>query len=297
MPNQKIIIPLPYKEFTTFEGPAWYLDNCIYVDIITADDFSSFFRDEPEEFYQASINVNTVCIYISPVEIAEDKFDEFIRKTAIQLRFVLNTFSMDTPVTMPFAALLEMNSKARIIKICDIEPITNLHNLKQLRYKFRGDIKPATVSEFFRVVKESCSKNSQLHFSLDRYNSALAGNNILNKVVDITISLEALIEGNVDLKFKFALYNSFLAESSPEDRITVFDLLNKLYDTRSGIVHGDTNAANKNIKIVQENWNEILRIARASLIYYLFFLINSDRNEWKNHLRDLVFGKTPRLVE
>lgn len=293
MGKLRIIMPLPFKSFSTFDVPTWYFDDTSCLETIYDEDFSAFYRDELDEFYKAAIDVRTSCIYVQ--EIKEKDFEEIARRTAIQFKYVLNGFSLDKSIAIPFAGLVEFEDKAHIQKILDLEPSTNLHSLRKKEFKIRPETEPATVSDFYKIVSKCCTKNKTLLFTLDRFNSSLIRDNFQDRVVDITISLESLISGKDELRFKFALYNSFISESSAEDRWKAFELFSALYDARSGIVHGENNS--KANQKVAENWDEIVKNARASLNYHLLYLNQKSRESWDEHLKHLVFGKTVRIVE
>jgi hypothetical protein len=202
-------MPLPHKEFTTFDGPVWYLDDGLCVDTIYDEDFGAFHRDELEEFYRASINIRTTCIYIANAEVVVD-FKSYAKNIAVPLQFVFNSFAADKPIAIPYAAIIDFDKKAHIREIVDIEAIANLHALQQQSYRMRPDTEPATVSEYYKVVRKCCTDYPPLTFALDRFSSSLGGGNLFDRIVDITISLESLISGSQDLKFKFALLNSLI---------------------------------------------------------------------------------------
>lgn len=122
---------------------------------------------------------------------------------------------------------------------------------------------------------------------------------MFDKIVDITISMESLIEGRDELRYKFSLYNSVVSESEAGERLKAFGLLQNLYDARSAIVHGDveSNDNKKAIDKTKENWAEIVRLAKATINYYLIFLGVRKKSEWNSHLKNLVFGLDKRLID
>jgi hypothetical protein len=297
MPKSRIIMPLPFRNVTIFDGPAWYFDDTACIETIYDEDFSAFHRDELEDFYKAAVDINSTCIYVT--ELPENSIHDIARKTAIQLKYVLNGFSADIPVVIPFACFIETDNKAHIRHIWNLEPSTNLHALRKLEFKIRPNTEAATVADFYKIVRNCCDNNPPLLFTLERFNSALIRGNVLDRIVDITISLESLITGKEELRFKFALFNSFIAASDSDGRFDAFEIFMNLYDARSAIVHGDTTSKQnkKNVELVEANWNEIIKLARTSLNYHLLFLDQEKRDAWDGHLKQLVFGKIGRIVE
>jgi hypothetical protein len=280
---------------TTLKGPAWYFDEGVYLETIYDEDYGAIQRDGPEE-YKSNITINTKCIYISDPSF--DNLDSFSKRIAIKLKFVLNNFSTGTPVVLPYAALLGTSGKARILQTADIEAVANLHTLKKQSYRIKPKADRETISTYYKVVSKTCDNNPTLFFTLERFNSCLTRSEIFDRIVDVTISLESLISGTQELRHRFALYNSFIAESEVQPRLDAFDLFVALYDARSGIVHGDVSSKDKEklLTRVRNNWDEILRLATASINYHLLFLYERNKAEWDRHLKHLVFGRDSRIV-
>jgi hypothetical protein len=292
MSPSRVLMPLPFKSCTAFDIPTWYFDETSCLDTIYDEDFAAFHRDEVPEFYRGAIGVQTTCVYI--IEPQGGNLEKIIQQTATQFKYVLNTFSADIPIAIPFAMLVAVDAKAHVQRIWDLEPSTNIHSLRQKEFRLKPDTDASTVSEFYKIVQNSCGKHSPLLFTLDRFNSSLTRSNLFDRIVDMTISLESLLSGKEELRFKFALYNSFIAAATPDERWDHFKILLKLYDARSGIVHGE--ADNKTIDYIDENWAEVVKIASASLNYHLIFLNSKPRGSWDEHLKHLVFAKTERMV-
>jgi hypothetical protein len=207
------------------------------------------------------------------------------------VKFALNNFSTEAPVLLPYAALLNVNAKtrkSRLIEFVDLEAVANLYNLKKQTYKVRAGSTSESVSSLYKVLDKACSNNVSAVFTLERFNSCLTRANILDQIVDASISLESLISGNAELSFRFALYHSFISEAEPEKRAIAFEHFKNLYSARSGVVHGDVKE--KILKKVVDNWSEVMRLTRASINYYLLFLFLKDPKDWDEHLRRLVLG-------
>src|SRR5258705_10755193 len=198
MSTLRIIMPLPFKSFVTFDSPTWYFDDTACLDTIYDEDFGAFYRDDLGDFYKAAVDIRTTCIYVTNVD--GDTFDDTVRQISTQFKYVLNSFSSDVFIAIPFAGLVRVEEKAHIQKIWDLEPSTNLHDLRKKEFKIRPDTEAATVSDFYRVVNNCCTKNPALLFTLERFNSALTKSNVHDRIVDITISLESLISGKEELR-------------------------------------------------------------------------------------------------
>ena len=132
-------------------------------------------------------------------------------------------------MVLPFAALIEVGRKAQLVKIVDIEAAADGHAFRQQAYKLKAAADKKAISDYYRLVSKCCCDNPPILFPLEQFNSSLTRAQWFDRIVDITISLEALISGTQELTFKFALYNAFIAESQPEAARDAFELLHTLY--------------------------------------------------------------------
>lgn len=300
MKKCRVVIPLPYKSVTTFEGPIWYFDAGVYLDTISDDDFGAFLRDVEAEHYRAVIAKDTICIYLT--ELTTKDTEAAVKQIAGELKFVLNVFSAGTPVVLPFAVILDagtLTSSTSVKQIFDIEAVVNPHVIKSQTYRIKPTSEPETISKLYRVVHQCCSTSPEILFSLERFNSCLTRPDIQDRIVDVTIALESLIGSRDELRFKFSLYNSHTAEDEPTRRVDAFNLFQRLYDVRSAIVHGDIKSRErkKNLQEVERDWTQVVRLATASLSYFLLYRYgHPKREDWDQHLKDLVFGRTRRIV-
>jgi hypothetical protein len=263
MVSRRLMMPLPHKKVTTFRGPTWYFDEGVFLDTIYDEDYGAFHRDGLDEYYKTSIDIRTTCLYLNDPDF--DDLVTYSKRIATQIKFVLNNFAAGTPVVLPYAALIQVSGKARVLDIVDIEAVANPHAIRRQTYKLRPASDRETISNYYKVVNKCCQDHPTLLFALERFNSGLTRHEILDRIVDVTISLESLISGTQELTYRFALHNSLIAESKPEARRDAFDLLHNLYIVRSGIVHGDIASKDKEkaLKAVVENWEKTLRLASS----------------------------------
>ena len=259
------------------------------------EDYSAFFRSHNEEL-QANIKVGSKCVYIDKPLFGND-LAAYAKKSATIIKLVLTRFADDAPPIIPVATLLKISKGADIIDTANLEGIANLHQVRQQPYKVRTTVSRQNVSEYYKLVKKVCDGNPFALFTLNKFNSSLTRSDPYDKIVDVTIGLESLISGNADLRFKFALYHSFTAESEADKRASAFNLFGNLYDVRSAIVHGDLSKERlKSIDKLEENWDEVMRLATSSLNYYLFYLYQKSRPEWDVHLKNIVLGSECRIT-
>jgi hypothetical protein len=281
-------MPLLNKKVTTFKGTPWYFDDKTFLATIYVEDHGAFFS-EANERYSGDIRIDTRCIYVNDPDFSD--LDDFARTLSAKVKFALNNFSSGGPVLLPYAALMNVNSntrKSRVSAAIDLEALANLHELKKQTYKVRAGSTSEGVSGLYKVLDKACNTHPAAVFTLERFNTCLTRASLVDKIVDASISLESLINGNAELSFRFALYHSFISEIEPTKREKAFAHFRNLYAARSAVVHGDVRESV--MSKVTDNWQEVLRLTRASINYYLMFLFLREAKEWDEHLRRLVLG-------
>jgi hypothetical protein len=156
------------------------------------------------------------------------------------------------------------------------------------------------LSKFYDVISKVYEKHPGIILTLDRFNSALFRSGTYDKIIDITIALESLIRGKTELRYKFALYNSWAdGEVDIKGRKDCFNLLMSLYDARSEIVHGSAQTAKQHERIVSpiiRRWDDVIKIAENILGYYLLYLYFNDIDKWYEHQENLSLGIERRIV-
>jgi len=294
--SAKLIIPLLNKKVFTFPGPSWYLDEDIYLDTFNDYDFGSFHRDASVE-YTSQVGIKTKCIHFNC--FPGNNVELLCREVATISRFVFNVFAFEAPIILGWAAYFEEKRINKLKNIIDLEAIPNVHRLREQTFKFTAGNKRETITGFYKITRAVCKNNPAVLFALDRYNSCMVRSGFTDKIVDATISLESLIRGTSEVRFRFALYNSFIYAEDPSKRYQSFRQLLKLYDARSGIVHGSITerVTRRNICYLEHNWEYILDILKASLIYYLIYLKGHPIDSWDEHQKNLVFGLEKRIID
>lgn len=149
------------------------------------------------------------------------------------------------------------------------------------------------LAETYRIIDLVCAR-PQVFVTFDKFNSSLTRASWEDKIIDTTISLESLIQGTTELRFRFSLYLSYIVANTPEMRQKAFNLFQDLYDTRSKLVHGG--ASSSIVQKLTQNWEDISCMARAAINYYAFFLCFKQL-DWEEHLKRLVFGIDQRIID
>jgi len=293
---KRILIPLLNRKTPSFRKPAWYFDENVLIDTIYADDFFAIHRDYKDD-YAVSLTATTKCVYISTSTCVE--LAPFAKAVATKTKFVLNNFSIAEPPLFTFAALINVSESSTILEVINLESPSDLDRLRRGTFRLAPGSTREVITANYRTVDKACTDNPTVLFTLERFNSSLLRSELFDQIVDITISMESLIEGKDELRYKFSLYNSLVAEADAKKRFDAFGLLQNLYDSRSAIVHGDVESKDnkKAIAKTKDNWSSILQLAKAAINYYLIFLGEHKKSEWNGHLKNLVFGLEKRLID
>lgn len=252
--------------------------------------------------YGSSISPQTKCIYfIAPdnlLQLTSPLQEITIQNQTRKIRTLLNFFAGNSPINLGPAAIFTTGKKTKFIKA--VEPEINAFDFRvkdNTKYSLKPNITRELINSTYKIIDEVCERIKP-NITLDRYNLSLSRENVDDKIIDITISLESLISGKDELRFRFALYLSHIVKTEPDERVQAFSAFKDLYDARSGIVHGSSDSSNKRARDrVLSNWEQVKLHGRIAINYYLFYRHFNKEKPWDDHLRDLVFGIDRRIIE
>jgi hypothetical protein len=292
VPNTRLIIPFRNALETKFEVSPWYLSDSIYIREILGEDFGSIYK-ENQELYTPILSAKSTCLYID--EDFDGNPEALARSVATQIQYVIKTFATQ-PILVSHCALLDISGdEPRLAAMIELLS-TPFAETKPCILK--EDATEKELHEWFTVVRTAVKNHDPVHITLSRFNSSLLRSDPLDKIIDLTVAMESLIQSGVEIKFKFALFNSLLSEPVTEKRFERFKLLQTLYDARSSVVHGDiTKSAQKKIDQILERFDEIVMAGQAAINYYLIYLFEKPPEEWSEHLEKLALGVDVRIGE
>lgn len=275
MPENRLIIPLLNFGTTLFEIPKWHLADSVFIARIDDQDFATLHRES--EDYRKWLVATAICVHVE--DPPADNFDERVRAKAIGATYVFNAFSAGNPAIVSHAAYLSKTPECHFKKSIDLQnaPIGNA--LAGAPFSLRQLENAEPLVTLFKIAEAVTNANPAVLVTLDRFNTSLVRTNVYDQIIDITIALESIVESSTEIKFRFSLYGALLAEAEPAKRRQTFELLQRLYDARSAIVHGDisSKAATKKIDAIKQNFKEVQRLALAVISYYLLFHYNQPK--------------------
>lgn len=286
-----LIYPILNKSFTTYKGPPWFLSPETSVRTLTTEEYGLIYRDAPVD-YKYPLLQRTKRIRIDGLdstELPDRAVTEYIK-----ISFLFNYFRRSGPLALAAPMHSSTIRKTSFKGIINLDNRSDNKNIMDQPFTLLGGTSKDTLNEFATVLSRVLNQNNLVQITLSRFNTALSKQNKYDRIVDLTISLESLIDGSTELAHRFSAYNAWAAESDPIQREGTYKLLKILYGARSEIVHGGENE-NKIDKALR-SWDDLLLIARNALGYYLLFLYEHTLADWRQHQKNLELGVDARLV-
>jgi hypothetical protein len=290
------VIPLLNVGTTMFDLPKWHLSDNTYLCQIADEDYATLHREAEEEFIEW-LRARTVCVNLD--DPPDNGQQEFARSVAATLSFVFNTFASDCALIVYKAAYLVKSPENHHSLTVDLQSAPVGNALIKTPFSLRELPNPEPLSDFYKVVRTVVAKNPAILVTLDRFNTSLIRANTFDQIIDITISLESIVESSTEIRFRFSLYNSLIAESDSSKRRAVFEMFQTLYDARSAIIHGDIHSRSNSRKIEKtiQTMPEIRKAAVAVISYFVMYQYKQRKLAWRDHIERLAMGVESRLTD
>lgn len=298
-----LIIPILNSAITLLKGPALYLDDNTRVDRLTDEQFGLVSKCPPE--YSQLITPEHRCIFVEIADPTLEDLDKSFPKLATKLRYTFNVRRAESPLLLSFAVLVTDTPNGGRGKkthrlIVDNSTDNPLGTNQKTKFSFRPGTDRTMIAGFFRVTSAACAKSRKLYLTLGRYNSALVRDRDADKIIDLTISLESMVQDDKnELVFKFALFNAYASTRDHTKRFSAFELLKKLYNARSKIVHGgaqDDAKEQASIDEIMALWSDIEDYATRAINYQIFYMENNEPKTWMNHLLEQILSDVPSTL-
>src|SRR4051794_31690219 len=119
MPSNTLLIPILNRRTTLFSGPPLIFSNDSYIERISDDEHSAFFRDAPDEVKSRLDINNTKCIKVK----IESPTEAIIKSTRTKCVFALNLFAHSSPVVTSWGGYLSGERKMRIQTFTEFESL------------------------------------------------------------------------------------------------------------------------------------------------------------------------------
>ena len=177
-----LVIPLLNHKVSLFSGPTFYFNDHLFIDRITDDEHSAFFRGAKDE-YKNALDINTTKCIKHKAEVFDQDNAKLIKTKTL---FCLNLFS-DTPLVATWAGILLEGRKLKIKEIAEFEALAGLNKISSRKFKLHNDIKRIAVHDFYKVIEAALKASPEIIFTLEKYNSSILRTEFYDQLVDTTL--------------------------------------------------------------------------------------------------------------
>ena len=148
--------------------------------------------------------------------------------------------------------------------------VSNIYSLKIQNLKYITEESVKEVKELFDKINNNLNRFNFLKIALDYWTLAKehqfkTGKYETIQFLHAMISLESLLGGDVELRYKISIRLSLLLGLLGYDSLNVFKNTKEFYDKRSNIVHGGS-TINDNSEIIPLNIKTILQYSRDCIL-------------------------------
>lgn len=188
----------------------------------------------------------------------QDKlFDEYLYDNTLEnfrqkCEFVLRVFGYSEKI----AATIGKYTCVYIDDVLSELDLPSFHCLFDYSNIILNAFQPSDISEkyFERHQKFDVSKKKKLDIAASRLHQALVKISPSDKIIDLSIALEALLgDGRLDLTYKLKLRGPLLLSKDKTERKMIQKDIQNFYNIRSEVVHGtkDPKLSEEQIKLVE----------------------------------------------
>lgn len=131
-------------------------------------------------------------------------------------------------------------------------------------------------------------QKNRIHVTAHRYVRYSRTLKDLDSLLDLCISLESLIDSQTEVSFRFSTTLAKITSLPKDEAKELSEILYKLYDLRSKIVHGDSKV-NKALKKFEPHLPKLHEGAVRILTTYIYYISDKTFDEWKIYLKESVF--------
>jgi len=271
-----------------------------FVDIqlfdIESIDFKEFITQNKykwlERYYQSFIQIFKEEKYIKKKRyaIVKKKID-----TSFDYKNILNVFSL-LIIVFPSNLKIERlyNFKSRDNQISLSINCSDARGERKL-FLHSTDNYLKEINEFFFIVFNGLNSKSFTEITIDNYLNSFYITNPKLKFVSLCISLESIIGGNYELRYRIARSLAILCGKDKSCSELIFKNVQKIYDLRSAIVHGESLKQNyinecRNLNI----FNNYLQYLVSRMIIELL-IHDIDKSELGCIITSLGFGQRQEI--
>lgn len=288
----KVIFPVLARSFTFLRGPVFNFSDRHYLSHVNETDHGTILRFCPND-YQGPLTSRFRCIYF---EADDDISDDTIFANGQLLAYTLNFFSGLDALSFPFSVLIREvgRKKTASFKAGKHNQLPGPSSASQ-EYRLIEGTAAADLQKVFHLTSLAIAADARVRIMMDRFNSALRRDRLEDKIIDLAVALETMLDETTEISFRLSLYLAFACQQEKE---VAYELFKTLYDVRSRIVHGSAHLqrAQRAIGDIEQRMPDILKYSKAAMLYYYTFLSQPPPRDWSKHCLGLVLGSAQPVV-
>lgn len=300
MPSDGFLAVIPFcHPIVGLIEPTHSLDDNVFVRTLTAEEYGTIAQAKLDA--GANIDAKAPALFVRyAIDGAQER--QAVGLSALGVLYALNHVRASSPASFEFAFYLELKGDriSRLVDCAAVETNEFARAATSADYGIVAEFEPSALSPFVRLIANGLAKLPRLQITLQRYYNSLMRRSLADRVVELTIALESLISSEkTELRFRFSLLLAIAAHDDPSKRSSAYRLLQKLYDARSGIVHGSGKASDlkKLLVYLERDWADLDALARQIINYFLVFTEENDPATFNGHLVDVIVGTKVRIKE
>lgn len=230
-----------------------------------------------EKGIKAALDPSTTAVVVSQASMTGVGSEEF----AILIEFALGMVTLSGFLPISMVATFGTSD-------C-LETSQRQSNVSTQNAKFPTKLRRvASIAWMRRFLNARGNTKDKLHITADRYVRYSRSGSSRDALVDLCICLESLLDATTEITFRFGACLAKVTGATGAKAEEVCDLLSDLYNLRSKVVHGAD--ASKEYKKIVAHLGTLHQIARQILTTYVLFLSEHTREDWKKHVRSVLFA-------
>jgi hypothetical protein len=218
--------------------------------------------------------------------------ERVVSLTALCAQVAFNLVGESDPIVIPYGVVVSEAYTRRLKCVYEFDVWGDTIAQRRRKYRVKRHIDRPELQALFEMAVSSVKRRPELGITLRRFCSALIKVDVEDQLIDLAISLESLVPGGGEFRFRFPYYLSLLVDSDAEERKGAFAQLRTLYDARSALVHGSADRGSVVAEAVGV-WPGLVASAKRCVLYRLEFEQSMPDTPWSEHLMDLAYGQPP----
>lgn len=140
-----------------------------------------------------------------------------------------------------------------------------------------------------RCLQAKSNLKDRMYITAHRFVRSARAENSADRVMDLCISLESLLDHQTEVSFRFSISLARVIGKKGAVSEKNAALLADLYEARSKLAHGDP-AAGKLVRTLEPRFPEVYALAKELLTTYVLYVSEHSRDEWKTHIHNCLYS-------